>query len=435
MEHHYGIDLGTCYSLVAHGGELVPNVPWGQKLRSVVGYRGSRLYIPEGPHRPGEQYIKSNKRFLGRDETDNSLESDLLLARPADFDDALGVVYRLGGENYIPEVISGLILGHLQRSIPTPIQSATIGVPAYFSYNQRQATLDAATAAGLSNVRLIDEPVAAAVGLRATGPLPERTLVLDIGAGTTDLSIVMITETATSRRFTVQATAGDNYLGGDDIDAALCEWAIARSHLRLVDADPHRLRDQCEKAKIELSNGQPSTNLRIAARRTSKICTQDLTITREQLEDVCAPVKGKISALFEELFRRRPRLRQKVKAIALVGGSSHLPFVLDLCEHHLPGVEVIDRDREIVVALGASLYAPDSDVEVAQGASVSEPSTTTTNQSSRDSCTETALFLAAHPTNLERPTKTCPLYLCLFSREKGHYPQRTYFLANLTFLS
>src|SRR3989338_2521560 len=167
----------------------------------------------------------------------------------------------LGGKSYTPQQVSAFILQKVKRDaeafLGEPVEKAVITVPAYFNDNQRQATKDAGTIAGLEVVRIINEPTAAclAYGIDKKGK-EEKILVFGLGGGTLDVTIMVFG----SGVFEVISTSGDTKLGGTDMDATLIDHIASEFKketgidLRNDKMAMQRLKEAAEKAKIELSN-------------------------------------------------------------------------------------------------------------------------------------------------------------------------------------
>src|SRR2546427_12840774 len=241
-----GIDLGTTNSLVAtvrDGVAVVLPDEAGQPLMpSVVRYGEHGVEVGYGamerqavdPH----DTIVSIKRLMGRG------LADLADARrfPYRFQDAPGMVRlvtRAGVKS--PVEISAEILRALreraERELGGPIDGAVVTVPAYFDDAQRQATKDAATLAGVSILRLLNEPTAAAVAYGLRNAAEGIYAVYDLGGGTFDISILKLSRGV----FEVLATNGDSALGGDDFDHRVFIWALDRAHLPPLGAADERL--------------------------------------------------------------------------------------------------------------------------------------------------------------------------------------------------
>ena len=173
----------------------------------------------------------------------------------------------------------------------TKIKNAVVTVPAYFNLQQKQATKDAATIAGLNVQHIINEPTAAAMayGLDRRTQDEVTVLVYDFGGGTLDISILTIK----NRTFTVKATCGDSHLGGRDIDNILLGHCIAEfKKTKNIDITSDkralsRLRNQCEKAKIQLSQAPSAT---IECEELAMGEDFSITITRAKFEDLAREI-------------------------------------------------------------------------------------------------------------------------------------------------
>src|SRR6266702_3351964 len=131
------------------------------------------------------------------------------------------------GKEYTPQQLSAYLLQKVKRDaeafLGDKIEKAVITVPAYFNDNQRQATKDAGTIAGLEVIRIINEPTAAALAYGFGKRLDQTIAVYDLGGGTFDISVLEIGEGGI---FKVIATAGDTFLGGEDFDARIIDWLV-----------------------------------------------------------------------------------------------------------------------------------------------------------------------------------------------------------------
>ena len=261
-----GIDLGTTNSVVAvmEQGEpvVIPSSEGGRLIPSVVAFNsksGERL-VGQVARRQAvtnpDNTIFSVKRLMGRKFTDAEVQKAIkilpykIVERPNG--DAAVV---MGGKDYSPPEISAMILQKLKHDaeqyLGEPVTQAVITVPAYFDDAQRQATKDAAALAGLNVLRLISEPTAAAVAYGLDNGSEGLYAVFDLGGGTFDISLLRLTRGV----FEVVATGGDAALGGDDIDRALADWALAQAHRTAISAQDKRsllvaARERSQPAKL-----------------------------------------------------------------------------------------------------------------------------------------------------------------------------------------
>src|SRR6195256_6213581 len=231
-----GIDLGTTNSLVAYmqgvspvvipgedGLNLVPSVVALDEKNQIVVGNDARKYLIETP----ERAIYSVKRLMGRGAEDIQDELKLFPFKLAD-DLQQGEVLRIkiGERTYTPPEISALVLRQLKRNAErffgAPVTQAVITVPAYVNDAQRQATKDAGRIAGLTVLRLVNEPTAAALAYGLDKKREGIIAVYDLGGGTFDISILRLHDGI----FEVLATNGDTHLGGDDIDNRLIQIGL-----------------------------------------------------------------------------------------------------------------------------------------------------------------------------------------------------------------
>ena len=208
----------------------------------------------------------------------------------------------------------------------TKIKNAVVTVPAYFNFQQKQATKDAATIAGLTVQHIINEPTAAAMayGLDRKTQEEVKVLVYDFGGGTLDISVLTIS----GKNFTVLATCGDSHLGGQDIDNILVQHCmdefktktgvdIARNKRALS-----RLRNQCEKLKLQLSQ---ALNATIECEELAEGEDFNLTLTRAKFENLCKDIWKRCIVPLQQVLEYANVTKQEIDEIVLVGGSSRIP--------------------------------------------------------------------------------------------------------------
>ena len=236
MARAVGIDLGTTNSCIAtlEGGQptVIVNAEGARTTPSVVAFsKSGEILVGEVAKRQAvtnvDRTISSVKRHMG---TDWTVEID--------------------GKKWTPQEISAQILMKLKRDaeayLGEPVTDAVITVPAYFNDAQRQATKDAGKIAGLNVLRIINEPTAAALayGLEK-GKEDERILVFDLGGGTFDVSLLEIGKDDDGfSTIQVQATNGDNHLGGDDWDQKIIDGWFPKSRTSTASTCP-RTRSRC----------------------------------------------------------------------------------------------------------------------------------------------------------------------------------------------
>src|SRR3989344_3038324 len=264
--------------------------------------------------------------------------------------------------NYTPQQISSYILQKIKRDAESflgeEVKKVVITVPAYFNDNQRTATKDAGTIAGLEVVRLVNEPTAAsmAYGLDKVGE--HKILVFDLGGGTLDVTVMEFGDGT----FNVLSTSGDTQLGGTDMDEFIVKWIIEefkkQEGFDLNDDSTamQRIRESAEKAKIELS-GVMETEINIpyitATNKGPKHLL--LKITRAKLEQLIDPlIKRCIHPVLQALNDAKLK-KEDIHKIILVGGPTRMPIIQKFIEENVG--KKVERlvDPMECVAMGAAI--------------------------------------------------------------------------------
>jgi L1 cell adhesion molecule like protein len=256
-----------------------------------------------------------------------------------------------------------MVLGKMKEIaeafIGSTVTDAVITVPAYFNDSQRQATKDAGTIAGLNVIRIINEPTAAAIayGLDKKMQGEKNVIIIDLGGGTFDVSILTIEESI----FEVKATAGDTHLGGEDFDTAMVEHFMQefkRKSKLDISSNPRamrRLRTACETAKRSLSS---STVANIEIDSLHEGVDFNSSITRAKFENLCDELFRKIMSPIEQVLRDSKLSKSQIHEIVLVGGSTRIPKVQQLIMEFFNGKELCKSiNPDECVAYGAAVQA------------------------------------------------------------------------------
>ncbi len=349
-----GIDLGTSNSAAAVlvGGKptIIPSAEgatqYGKAFPSYVAFTsdGQRL-VGEPARRQAvtnpENTISAIKRSMGTDYKVNVM-----------------------GKEYSPQEISAFILQKIKKDaeafLGEEVHKAVITVPAYFNDNQRTATKDAGTIAGLDVVRLVNEPTAAslAYGIDKEQEEELEIMVFDFGGGTLDVTIMEFGGGV----FEVRSTSGDTKLGGTDMDNAIMNF-LADEFKRDTGVDimaddqaVQRLREAAEKAKIELSTTLTADiNLPFITATADGPKHLTTSLSRAKLEELVDPIIKKCSGPMEQALSDAKMKKSDIDKIILVGGPTRMPVVQKFVEDYVS--KSIERgiDPMECVAIGAAI--------------------------------------------------------------------------------
>ncbi len=367
-QHRFGlgIDLGTTRSLVAvvRSGKaqvLQASIAADTLLPSVVYYpsEGSPLvgsdaiaHVVDDP----KNTIISAKRFMGRSQADIKFSHPYELSGSKD--EMPAFVTAQG--NVSPVEVSARILAALAQradsALPDEsIQGAVITVPAYFDEAQRQATKDAAQAAGINVLRLLNEPTAAAVayGLDQVtdAGVEKHYLIYDLGGGTFDVSILKLNDGV----FEVLATGGNSALGGDDIDRLLTNWLIKQLHIDPKDVSLHdkSILAQQAKAYKQVLTDSEQVDIDIIVNEQSF----KGILRREDLLAIADPVNRRTLSVCEQVLRDAKLATADLDEVILVGGSTRMPAVQQVVADFFGKEPLCRLNPDEVVALGAAQTA------------------------------------------------------------------------------
>lgn len=373
-----GIDLGTTNSAMAvmqsgkaeviansEGARTTPSVvaikkgKENNKEERVVGAIARRQAVTNP-----KNTIYEVKRLIGRKFEDDEVQKDIDLMPYEIIKSGKGVKVKMGEKEYSPEEVSAMILGKLKADaeafLGEPVTEAVITVPAYFDDSQRQATKDAGKIAGLEVKRIINEPTAAALayGLDKDAKKDEKIVVYDLGGGTFDVSILELGDGV----FEVKSTNGDTHLGGADFDRVIVNYLMdefKKEHgvdLRKDKAAMQRLRDEAEKAKIELSSSQEiSINLPFLTANEDGPVHFEMQLTRAKLEDLVGKLVDSTAGPCEKAMKDAGIKKSDIDAVVLVGGMTRMPVVQKKVEAIFGKEPMQGVNPDEVVALGAAI--------------------------------------------------------------------------------
>ncbi len=342
-----GIDLGTTFSAVAvvEGGKptIITNSEGERTTPSVVQIKGDEVVVGKVARNQAimdpEHSVRSIKRHMG--------ERDFSVL--------------VNNKDYSPQQISAMILQKLKRDaeayLGTAVTDAVITVPAYFEDAQRQATKDAGKIAGLNVLRIVNEPTAAALAYGLDKKKVGKILVFDFGGGTFDVSVLELGDGV----FEVISTAGDNHLGGDDIDELIVDFLaddFKKGHgvdLRADKQAYQRLKEAAENAKKELSTAtKTQINLPFITATDAGPKHLQKEITRAQFEELISDILKRLEGPTKKALEDGKLDEKPLGQAILVGGSTRIPAVEKLIKDITgkEGEKSINPDEAIALLKG-----------------------------------------------------------------------------------
>jgi heat shock protein 5 len=367
-----GIDLGTTYSCVGvmQNGkvEILVNDQGHRITPSYVAFTDEERLVGDAAKNQAaanpKRTIFDIKRMIGRKFADKDVQSDMkhYPFSVIDKDGKPSVKVDVNGspKSFTPEEISAMILAKMkdvaESFLGRKVTHAVVTVPAYFNDNQRQATKDAGAIAGLTVLRIVNEPTAAAIAYGLDKTEGERQIIVyDLGGGTFDVSLLSID----SGVFEVLSTAGDTHLGGEDFDQRVINY-FAKKYNKENNVDitkdlktMGKLKREAEKAKRTLSS-QKTTRIEIEAFHNGNDFSE--TLTRAKFEELNMDLFKKTLKPVEQVLRDAKVKKTEIDDIVLVGGSTRIPKVVELIEEYFSGKKAskgINPDE--AVAFGAAV--------------------------------------------------------------------------------
>ncbi len=370
-----GIDLGTTNSVVAvmEGGEpvVIPSAEGSRLFPSVVAVNpktGERL-VGQVAKRQAiinpQNTIFSVKRFMGRKYSDPEVQRAKGYV-PYEVHEATNGDIRvvMNAREYSPPEISAMILQKIKTDaeayLGQSVTQAVITVPAYFNDSQRQATKDAGKIAGLDVLRIVNEPTASSLAYGLGSKAEELIAVYDLGGGTFDISILEVGDGV----FEVKSTNGDTFLGGDDFDQRIIDWAADQFKmqegidLRNDKQALQRLREAAEKAKIELSTTmQSELNLPFITADATGPKHLNLTLTRAKLEQLTEDLVQRSIEPCRKALKDAGAALSDITEVILVGGMTRMPAIQEAVRKFFNREPHKGVNPDEVVALGAAIQA------------------------------------------------------------------------------
>lgn len=357
MGKYIGIDLGTTFSAVAYIDDkgtpcIIPNKQGENTTPSAVLFGGKKPVIGSIAKRKSMTDPKNYEAFVKRHMGEKTYSFTTK-----------------GGETFKAEEISALILSKLKSDaedyLGDTIEGVVITVPAYFGDPQRQATKDAAKAAGLPVLDMINEPTAAAIayGISKNLKKSQKVMIYDFGGGTFDVSILDIDED----NIQVIATNGDHKLGGYDIDMVLFEYV--KQHAKKVGLDIDKdvkamqnLMIQVEIAKKELSSDD-STEITIYIQGKEF----SIEIDRDTFEELVETILDTTLSIMQKTLEDVNLEYDEIDKILLVGGTTRIPMIKALIKEESDIEPSCEVHPDEAVAIGAAYHAIDVAKQIENG--------------------------------------------------------------------
>ncbi|VAY87799.1 Chaperone protein DnaK [hydrothermal vent metagenome] len=366
-----GIDLGTTNSCVSvyEGGEakIITNKEGKNTTPSIVAFTDKgEVLVGEPAKRQAitnpEKTIYSIKRIMGlmMDEEHTKDAINKVGYKIIDRNGAAAV--EIDGKTYTPQEISAKILTKLktdaQSYLGQNVTDAVITVPAYFNDAQRKATQEAGTIAGLNVLRIINEPTAAALAYGLDKKGEEKVVVYDLGGGTFDVTVLEIGDGT----FEVLSTDGNAFLGGDDFDNVIIDWLADEFKkdngidLREDKMAHQRLKDEAEKAKIELSStNETEINLPFITADASGPKHLVQSLTRAKFEAMTEKLVSETLEHIKVALNDANLDSNEINEIIMVGGSTRIPKAQEVVKGYFSKELNNSVNPDEVVAAGAAI--------------------------------------------------------------------------------
>src|SRR4030043_949048 len=367
-----GIDLGTTNSCVAimEGGDpvVIANQEGNRTTPSIVAIteNGERLVGQVAKRQAitnSENTVYAVKRLIGRKYNSKEVQYDVKIS-PYKITEAANADAQvtIRKKNYSPAEISAMILQKMRQTaedyLGEKVKDAVITVPAYFNDDQRKATKDAGTIAGLNVVRIINEPTAAALAYGLDKKKDQTIAVYDFGGGTFDISILEGGEGGVE----VKSTNGDTHLGGDDLDQRVQDWIVAefkkesgidltRDKMAL-----QRLKEAAEKAKMELSTTmETEVNLPFVTADATGPKHLLMKLSRAKLEQLVGDLIEKTIGPCKNALSDAGLSTSEINEVLLVGGQTRTPKVQQTVQDFFGKEPNKTVNPDEVVGVGAAI--------------------------------------------------------------------------------
>lgn len=332
---YVGIDLGTtssecCWINEKNEPVVIPAKEGsfgGKNFPSVVAFKpNGDILVGHAAKRSPYEKVSQFKRYMG---TDWKYKSKTI------------------NKEFTPQELSAFVLRKIiadaRDFLNTDIKGAVVTVPAYFNDNQRQATKDACRIAGLNCVRLVNEPTAACISYGLGKEEHSKVIVLDLGGGTFDVTIMEIDHGT----FQVLATSGDTQLGGADMDKAIYDYLIKDE---LDEKAKIMVMDAIERAKMELSSVD-STYIYVPN-------VVEAELTRAEFESIIQPILERLETPINQALKDAMLSPSDVDKVVLIGGATKTLAVRKKFAEIFSEKKIVGGvDPMRAVAIGAAIVA------------------------------------------------------------------------------
>lgn len=353
MSKSIAIDLGTTNSVITHrtdGGtiEVIPNLDGQLKTRSITTWASGKPLAGQAAEPDlvlAPNYVaRVFKRYMGEVGSDN--QPLALLSDPA-------------GKPLTAVDNSAALLSYLKQSaeayLGCSIDSAVISFPAYFKEPSRDATHSAARIAGFECVRMVEEPVAAALHYGLEKGRDENLVVIDFGGGTLDVTFMQVKSGSAKARF----TTGDSELGGENYTEAILQHACQKAGKEglVIDSGTdlacfYQNVDKACQAKEMLARRESVVLMPEAGGRRTTV-----ELTRKLLRKIAKEYDQRFMDCCRQLADQVAQANERIDRVLLVGGSSRLPHVKEMVQDVFQITPSTDTDPDLVVAKGAAVWS------------------------------------------------------------------------------
>ena len=376
--HVIGIDLGTTFSCVSvwENGHpvVIANKSGKRTTPSWVCFTKDVVFVGDAAFSKASRYptsaIYDAKRMIGRKLSDEAIQQSLKLwpftvteYRGGNCAIQLKPDVAPSGHTQVlcPEEISAYVLTNMKQTaedyLSCPVTRAIITVPAYFNDAQRQATIDAASIAGLKVERIINEPTSAALayGIEKKSTEVQTLLVYDLGGGTLDVTVLIVDGPV----FEVRSTSGDTHIGGQDFDNNLVQFFIPQvkekcdEDISRNDKALKKLRDGCRLLKHDLFHSTEAT-IEIDALVNGE--DFDSSLTRDQFNEINSDLFKRCLQPVNRALADAHLTPADIDEVVLIGGSTRIPRIQELLADKFPGKSLSKRiNPDEAVAMGAAI--------------------------------------------------------------------------------